>query len=262
MLLLAGVACRRPSTQISATLSPTTDSVESVSRTEIPRIADYSPYLKAGDELMAFGHEPTWSLTINASKNYLRFKTPGADSIDMPMPQRNVDSNGTIRFSAETSQGIVTVLFRPDSCVDAVSGQRFDYHVDLTYGGKTYTGCGASLRELSLLNDIWVLQTLKGSVVPKTTGRSEPPRLEIQLTEGRVSGATGCNRLTGPLKADTRRIQFGSLATTRMACMGEAARLEGDFLEALNRPLTYQVADGTLTLLHENQPVMTFKKTD
>jgi len=262
LLLLIGTACHRPSAKIGATLTPVPDSAKTVSRTEMPKIADYSRYLKAGDEFMAIGNEPSWSLVINSSKNYLRFKTSGADSISVPMPQRNVDSNGRVRFSAETSQGTLTVLFRPDSCVDSMLGQQFDYRVDVTYNGKTYAGCGASLRELSLLNDIWVLQTLNGQTISATAGRGGPPRLDIQLAEGRVTGTTGCNRLTGPLKADTRQLKFGSLATTRMACMGETARLEGDFLETLSQTLTYRVANGMLTLLHDNKPVMTFRKTD
>ncbi len=266
LFLLISTACHRPSAKIGATLTPVSDSAKTVSRTAMPEIADYSRYLKAGDEFMAIGNEPSWSLTINSSKNYLRFKTPAADSISVPVPQRSVDSNGLIRFSAETSQGILTVLFRLDSCVDTMSGQRFDYHVDVSrngrYYGNGYTGCGASLRELSLLNDIWVLQTLNGQTISATAGGGELPRLDIQLTKGRVTGTTGCNRLTGPVQANSRHIKFGSLATTRMACPGEVGRLEGDFLETLNQSLTYRVINGTLTLLHDNKPVMTFRKTD
>ncbi len=263
MLLLLATACRRPSAQISATLTPSAaDSAKAVSKTILPELANYSRYLKAGDEFMAIGNEPSWALTINSSKNYLQFKTPGADSISVPMPQRSVDSNGRVRFSAETSRGVLIALFRPDSCVDTMSGQPFDYQVDVTYDGKTYVGCGTSLRELSLLNDSWVLQTLRGKALSAASGGGEPPRLDIQLTEGRVTGTTGCNRLMGPAQADSRHIKFGSLAVTRRACPGEVARLEGDFLEALNQTLTYRVANGTLTLLHDNKAVMTFRKTE
>lgn len=263
-LLLAGLACRRPSTQIKATLAPTADSVRSVTKPQRPpsEMTDFGRYLKAGDEFMAAGNEPSWSLTINLSKNSMRFNVVNGDSVNIPVPQRTIDSNGQIRFNAETAQGRITALFRPDSCVDTMSGQRFDYRVEVTVNGKTYSGCGASLRELSLLNDIWVLQTLNGAVVPKTAGRDGLPWLALQLTEGRVTGSTGCNRLTGSVQADTRQIRFVDLATTRMACVGETGRTEGDFLEALNPLLTYRVANGILTLLHDNKPVMTFGKTD
>ena len=46
-LLLVVAACRRPSSQIRATLTPTT--VDSLSA-DVP---DYSQYLKAGDDLVA-----------------------------------------------------------------------------------------------------------------------------------------------------------------------------------------------------------------
>ena len=263
-LLFLGTACRRPSTQIEATLTPTADSVQTAPEAMAPEMTNFAPFLKAGDEFMAIGNEPSWSLTINPSKNYLRFKSLGGDSLALPMPQRTIDPDGRIRFmaTAPNEGGELTVLFRPDSCVDGTLRQRFDYHVDVTYKGKTYAGCGASLRELSLLNDIWVLQTLRGNAIPKTAGRGELPRLEIQLADGRVAGTTGCNRLTGNVLADTRQIKFGPLATTRMACPGEVARLESDLLKALNQPLSYRVADGTLTLLRDNTPVMTFGKTD
>lgn len=261
VLVLLGVACRRPSKQLGATLSPTNKPTQTIATTP-PEIADYSRNLKAGDELVATGTEPFWSLVINPSKNSMRFKALSGDSINTLAPQRLDDPSGSIRFNAEVESGRLTVLFRPDSCVNDMSGQRFDYRVEVSHNGKTYTGCGASLRQLTLLNDIWVLKTINGKPVQPGGPKNEVPRLEIQLTEGRVMGTTGCNRLTGRVKADTRQVQFGPLATTRMACPGETGRLEGDFLEALNQSLTYRVGDGLLSLLHDNKPVMTLQKVD
>lgn len=261
-LLLLSAACRRPSKQLGATLTPTSKPSQTVSSQSRPALVDYSRNLRAGDELVATGTEPFWSLSINPSKNMMRFKALSGDSINTPIPQRIDDSNGTVRFNAEVESGRLTVLFRPDSCVNAMSGQRADYRVELTHNGKSYVGCGVSLRQLTLLNDIWVLQTLNGKEVKTVDQKSERPRLEIQLTQGRVTGTTGCNRLTGPVKADTRQIQVGPLAVTRMACLNEAGRLEGDFLEALSQPLTYQVGEGKLILLRDGKTVMMFKKVD
>ena len=260
LLLLLGTACRRPSTQIGATLTPSKDSTRTA---PLPasEMTNFAPYLKAGDEFMAIGNEPSWSMSINPSKNYLRFKTLTGDSLTVEMPQRIIDSNGRIRFQAETPGGELTALFRLDSCVNA-SGQQYDYRVDVSYNGKTYAGCGASLQQLSLLNDSWVLETLNGDTIPKTAGRGGPPSLTFQLAEGRVMGSTGCNRLTGSVFADTRQVRFVGFATTRMACAGDAGRVEGDFLEALNPLLTYRVGNGILTLLHDSKPIMTFRKTD
>ena len=256
-LLLAVSACRRPSSQIKATLTPTT--VNNQQPAELP---DYSRYLKAGDELVAMGNEPFWSLTINPSKNTMRFSTPNGDSINTPVPERITDPDGTLRYVAETESGKLTAIFRPDSCIDAMSGQRFDYHADVTVRGKNYAGCGLSLRQVALLHDIWVLTELNGKPVVAASAQRVAPRLEIMLTEGRVTGTTGCNRLNGSVKADTRRIQFGPLVTTKMACLDDVGTTEKDFLTALREPLIYRVGEGRLTLLRNNAPVLVFRKVD
>ncbi|GAB3639388.1 META domain-containing protein [Spirosoma arcticum] len=256
-LLLATVACRRPSTQIKATLTPTT--VNSQQPAELP---DFSTYLKAGDELVAMGNEPFWSLTINPSKYTLRFKTPDGDSINTPVPERITDPDGSFRYSAEVESGKLTAIFRADSCVDSMSGQRFDYRAEVTVRGRSYVGCGVSLRQMTLLHDIWVLTELNGKPVVAGSAQRELPRLEIMLTEGRVTGTTGCNRLNGRVKADTRRIQFGPLITTKMACLDDAGTTESDFLAVLREPLTYRVGEGRLTLLRNNTPVLVFRKVD
>lgn len=253
VLLLATAACRRPSTQLRETLTPVPVNAE---------IADYSRYLKAGDEVVALGNEPFWSLTLNSSKNTLRFKTPGGDSISTPVPDRIDDSNGSFRYIAEVPSGQLTAIFRPDSCVDSMSGQRFDYRVDVTVGSKRYAGCGLLLRQVALLQDIWVLTALNGKPVLADGVSRDRPRLEISLTEGRVTGTTGCNRLNGRVRADTRQILFGPLAATRMACPNDTGNTENAFLAALREPLTYRVGEGKLTLLRDKTPILVFKKVD
>jgi heat shock protein HslJ len=154
------------------------------------------------------------------------------------------------------------ILFAPNSCVDKQSQQRFDYRVEVDIQGKNYMGCGVSLQQLALLQDIWVLTDFEGKRLTSNNTQREVPRLEISLTEGRVTGTTGCNRLSGPVRADTRTIVFGPLVTTKMACVGEGGILEGDLLSALNQPLTYRVSEGKLTLLRGSESVMVFKKVD
>lgn len=264
-LVLLATACRRPSTQLGATLTPAPQSNAPVTSATTTEPVDYSRYLKAGDEVVASGNEPFWSLTVNPSRGILRFTTLSGDSLTTSLPQRLDDSNGSFRYDADITpggSGRLTALFRPDSCVDTMSGQRADYRVEVSLRGKSYVGCGVSLRQVALLQDIWVLTDFGSRPIRPGGPKNELPRLEISLTEGRVTGTTGCNRLNGPVKADSRQIRFGPLATTRMACGDEANRFEGDFLEALSQRLSYRVAEGRLTLLREGKPVMTFKKVD
>ncbi|MBN8821885.1 MULTISPECIES: META domain-containing protein [unclassified Spirosoma] len=248
-ILLLATACRRPSTQFAAMLTP------------VRPPADYSQYLKAGDELVALGNDPAWSLTINPSKGTLIFKS-SKDSLATSVPERQTDSDGVLRYNAPVGGGTLNIVFRPDSCVDAKTGQPYDYRVQVDSHEKHYVGCGVSLQKLTLLQDIWVLTEFQGKAITADASRREVPRLEISLTEGRVTGTTGCNRLSGPVKADTRQIVFGPLITTKMACIGAAGDLESPFLNALNAPLSYQIGSGRLTLLQNGAALMVFKKVD
>jgi len=250
ILATALVSCRRPSARIKETLTP------------VPNLPDYSRYLKAGDDVLAVGNEPAWTLTINPTKNTLRFKSSTGEPLTTTAPDRISDPNGGFRYTAGVESGRLTAIFRPDSCVDATLGQQYDYRVDLTVRGKSYTGCGVSLRQIAQLQDTWELTELNGRPISaEGTGR-ERPRLEIALSEGRVTGTTGCNRLSGPIKADTRHLLLGPLVTTRMACSAETGQLEGDFLKALQQPLTYQIGDGKLTLLRDKTTMLVLKKAD
>ena len=252
-LLLLVVACRRPSTQFSAMLTP------------VNQPDDYTRYLKAGDELVAVGSDPSWSLTINSSKGVLLFKPQHGDSSVVSLSENQISritdsANGSIGY--QTLDGKLKVLFRPDSCTDKLSGQRYDYQVDVVNQAKSYAGCGVSLRQLTLLQDTWVLTSIQGDTVSTSNSQKETPRLDISLTQGHVSGTTGCNQLRGPIRADTHHIQFGPLITTKIACADQANSIESNFLKALTDLLTYRVADGKLILFKNGSPILTFRKID
>ena len=252
-LLLLAVACRRPSSQFTAMLTP------------VNQPDDYTRYLKAGDELVAVGSDPAWSLTVNPSKGVMLFKPQYGDSSLVSLSENNISrtadsTNGSIGY--QSVDGQIKVMFRPDSCTDKLSGQQYDYHVDVVNQGKNYVGCGASLRELSLLQDSWVLTRIQGDTVSGGSNTKSVPRLDITLTQGRVTGTTGCNQLSGPVRADTRQIQFGPLVTTKMACIDASGLTEKNLLAALAQPMTYRVERGTLTLYHAGRPSLIFRKVD
>lgn len=251
-VLLLVVGCRRPSTQFAAMLTPPNQS----------DITDFSAYIKAGEELVAIGNDPGWSLAVNGSTRLLRFKATTGDSLNVVVPEQQPSADGTFRFDLPAPSGRFKATFSPDNCVDKLSQQRFDYRVEVDYNGKHYAGCGVSLRIVSLLQDIWVLTDLQGQqITPSANGR-EVPRLEISLTDARVTGTTGCNRLSGSVHADTHLIRFGPLVTTKMACVDNISAVESKFLNLLVQPVAYRVGDGKLTLFQQGKPVATFKKVD
>jgi heat shock protein HslJ len=263
-LLVLAVACRRPSSQLRATLTPT-DSAHLIKSTKLAsynELPDYSRHLMAGNQLIAMGYEPDWSLVVNPSHSQIRFRFSPTDSVVSQLPERLADSDGSFRYTASVGNDQLRILFALDSCIDKRSGKRMDYRVEISFRSKTYSGCGLSLQKLALLQDNWVLTALGANPVKASGPQNELPRLELSLTDGRVTGTTGCNRLSGPVRADTRRIRFGPIVTTRMACVGDGGQLESAFVKGLDAPLTYQVGDNKLIFFRDDESVMTFKKVD
>jgi heat shock protein HslJ len=58
------------------------------------------------------------------------------------------------------------------------------------------------------------------------------PRLEF-VKEGRVSGYTGCNLLSGTWKLDQGEVRFGPIVTTKRYCLGPEGENEKRLLAAL-----------------------------
>jgi heat shock protein HslJ len=109
------------------------------------------------------------------------------------------------------------------------------------------------------LGGSWVLQRLNGEVLDSGQFARGLPQLAFDLSQKRVSGHTGCNRLSGTFAIQGDRITFRQLASTKMACAGVS--VEQPFLNILNdSTLTFKLLPEELTLLQENKPVLVFKK--
>ena len=84
------------------------------------------------------------------------------------------------------------------------------------------------------------------AVAGPVTTRS--PGLLFNAAERRVSGSTGCNRLSGRYKLDGARLTFPPFATTRMVCP-DAIDLESRVLAALERVARYRIVGQRLEFL-------------
>lgn len=90
----------------------------------------------------------------------------------------------------------------------------------------------------------WNLTTIGGTAIEA----SATPTLEFG-TGGMVSGLAGCNRFTGSATIGEGTIEFGPLASTRMACPDEATtQLETEYLAALDQAATWTMEGDSLTL--------------
>jgi heat shock protein HslJ len=92
----------------------------------------------------------------------------------------------------------------------------------------------------------WRLVDIGGQPSPAGADSTRHPGFTL-LAEGRkVQGSAGCNRMTGTYQLDGKRLKFGPLATTRMAC--PAMQTETAFLKALEATTRYEVSGSSLTL--------------
>jgi heat shock protein HslJ len=109
----------------------------------------------------------------------------------------------------------------------------------ITGAGLALHGC-ESARPFERIT--WQLTELDGASV---TAADERRAAYLQFDDGppqRVSGSTGCNRLTGSYSLRGSGLQFGPLATTKMACADGMAQ-EQAFLEALTAVDSWRTLD-------------------
>ncbi len=130
-----------------------------------------------------------------------------------------------------------------------------------TNGTKTHVlqRAGKISNQQTLLNDIWVLETIRKNELTKENFSGERPRLEFHNIDNKVLGFSGCNQLTGPFTIEGNQISIGPFASTRMACPGIN---ETFFLGAIEETTSYKIKDLNLYLFAGSSERARFKKVD
>jgi len=118
-------------------------------------------------------------------------------------------------------------------------------------------GCGAvaggavmasAAEATPLRGTTWVWVPLEGPLPAPAAPGARARELRLDPQEPRVSGHTGCNRLTAGFTLDGSALRFGQAATTRMACLPEA-NPEPAFLRAFDAVRGWRVEGRVLLLL-------------
>lgn len=95
----------------------------------------------------------------------------------------------------------------------------------------------------ALFRNKWKLEELQGQQVADTV------RSSFDFTPGKISGTTGCNRLSaGFVAGRNQSIRFSPEASTKMACDENAMTLETKFLDALSKSTSWDIKGGELWL--------------
>jgi copper homeostasis protein (lipoprotein) len=106
--------------------------------------------------------------------------------------------------------------------------------------------CDMSIMHARLAGSGWMLAELQGQEVPD----KPVPYLHFDPSEPRITGFTGCNKLTGGYALGEDRLTFSTLATTRKYCAA-TAKLEQAFLGALAQTRQARVTGERLALLDD-----------
>lgn len=119
------------------------------------------------------------------------------------------------------------------------------YRSGTEYAGSGAVSAGGTASAPTLAGSAWAIEEIEGQPVldkNATALRFDP--------DGRVSGNTGCNSVTGSATIAADKVTFSTLATTRRACAPEAMAQEQRLLKALEGVRNFSLdAAGTLRLL-------------
>lgn len=97
-----------------------------------------------------------------------------------------------------------------------------------------------------LLQTQWRLAALGERDVELAEDRR--PDFTLEAEESRLSGFTGCNRMSGEYVLSGSELKFDRMISTKMACV-ETMELERDFLNAMQATAGWRMAEGRLELL-------------
>ena len=118
-----------------------------------------------------------------------------------------------------------------------------------------------SVSMTTLLNDIWVLESINDVPIDKNIYHDNLPYVEFHITDSKVLGFTGCNQFNGNMEAnDDKGIQLSQLISTKKACI--PPQNESAFLQLLQNSNNYDIREGKLYLYQMKNLTLTFKKVD
>jgi len=123
-----------------------------------------------------------------------------------------------------------------------------------------FTYCSSSSKVTNpLINDIWVLEFIKGVDYNPIAESNLRPTIEIHLKDNKVVGNTGCNNMNGTVVVQEDQITFSDIITTKKFC---AESIEQEFLISLGMVNNYKIEKMKLHLYQDDEELMIFQKID
>jgi heat shock protein HslJ len=110
------------------------------------------------------------------------------------------------------------------------------------------SGGGASAAAQSLAGTAWDLAQYAPAGKSALTSVPDGVRATAEFTPDQISGSSGCNRFSGGYTTEGDSIDIGPLASTAMACVGQAMAVEADYQARLDQAATFSIGDSTMTM--------------
>ena len=128
-------------------------------------------------------------------------------------------------------------------------------HVSLWLIAICVIGFSTQTQGQEILDKEWILVKIKDAKVSYSRGKTP----WIKLSEGKVSGFSGCNRMIGSYTLEGETLTFNALGGTKMLCL-EVADFESHFLEYLQKTHSWKCKGGNLCLFDKDKKlIMKFK---
>lgn len=206
-----------------------------------------------GIDFAAQGNEPYWNLEIDFDKG-IRFSTLDGDSMVTTLPTA-VNEGSSLLYTIDDNGVLLNLKLSPVGCINSMSGAYSDYAVEVTFKDNAMmSGCGEFINSFYHLTGTWQLATLNKETVKESDFGKGLPELTFSAIDKKVSGSSGCNRLTGGFTSSSEgTLTFLPLASTRMMCEGKG---ESIFLKALNTVTHYRIESDKLLLMKGEDEVM------
>ena len=112
------------------------------------------------------------------------------------------------------------------------------------------------------VNTVWRLKTLKTKIM--AYGENDRiVTIKFNPEAGQVNGCSGCNTYFGGYSEPQKgKLAFESVGATKMACPQPMMEIEHSYLSTLRKVNGYQITDGILQLLQDENVVLTFEKLE
>lgn len=205
-------------------------------------------------DFVAQGNEPSWSIEIDFEK-HLILRTLDLDSLAAPINKIVSEGSATL-LSVLLEKDTLRIRLSPTGCINDMSGAYSDYAVEINSQELNGRGCGEFINPFYKLTGRWTLASMGEEVAKESDFMNGLPELQFNVMEKKVSGSTGCNRLTGGFKSDEDgSLTFLPLATTRMFCEGKG---ESKFLSSLHQVDHYKMEGDKLLLTKGDVIVLSF----